>query len=81
MMRVMLYEAAQSMLRSKKWSWLKAWAMQIARRRGMKKAIVALVGRLRSALCDDNGHAIIVPLGQSILLHDVAIWFSTACRS
>jgi hypothetical protein len=39
---LMLYEAAQSMLRSKKWSWLKAWAMQIARRRGMKKAIVAL---------------------------------------
>jgi hypothetical protein len=29
MMRVMLYEAAQSMLRSNKWSWLKAWAMQI----------------------------------------------------
>src|SRR5665254_10830 len=27
MMRVMLYEAAQSMLRSKKWSWLKAWAV------------------------------------------------------
>ena len=32
MMRMMLYEAAQSMLRSKKGSWLKAWAMQIARR-------------------------------------------------
>ena len=46
MMRVMLYEAAQSRLRSKKWSWLKAWAMQIARRRGMKKAIVALARRL-----------------------------------
>ena len=30
----MLYEAAQSMLYSKRWSWLKAWAMQIARRRG-----------------------------------------------
>ena len=30
MMRVMLYEAAQSMLRSKKWSWLKAWAMRWA---------------------------------------------------
>ena len=29
MMRVMLYEATQSMLRSKKWSWLKAWAMKI----------------------------------------------------
>ena len=41
-MRAMLYEAAQSSLRSKKWSWLKAWAMQIAKRRGLKKAIVAL---------------------------------------
>jgi transposase len=46
MMRALLYEAAQAMLRSKKWSWLKAWAMQIARRRGMKKAIVALARRL-----------------------------------
>ena len=43
---VMLYEAAQSMLHSKKWSWLKAWAMQIAKRRRMKKAIVALARRL-----------------------------------
>ena len=42
MMRMMLYEAAQSMLtRTTKWSWLKAWAMKIARHRGMKKAIVA----------------------------------------
>ena len=47
MMRMMLYEAAQSMLvHVKKWSWLKASAMQIARRRGMKKAIVALARRL-----------------------------------
>ena len=47
MMRVMLYEAAQIMLvRSAKWSWLKAWAMKIARHRGMKKAIVALARRL-----------------------------------
>ena len=46
MMRVMLYEAAQVVLYSKKWSRLKAWAMQIARRRGMKKAIVALARRL-----------------------------------
>jgi transposase len=52
MMRVMLYEAAQSMLWSKKWSWLKAWAMQIARRRGMKKAIV--VGT--PAGCDHASH-------------------------
>ena len=53
MMRVMLYEAAQSMLHSKKWSWLKAWAMQIARRRGMKKAIVALA---RPAGCHHAPH-------------------------
>jgi transposase len=47
MMRMMLYEAAQIMLvRSTKWSWLKAWAMKIARHRGMKKAIVALARRL-----------------------------------
>jgi transposase len=47
MMGVMLYEAAQVMLtRTNKWSWLKAWAMQIARRRGMKKVIVALARRL-----------------------------------
>src|SRR5262249_37848291 len=47
MMRMMLYEAAQSMLvRSTKWSWLKAWAMKVARHRVMKKAIVALARRL-----------------------------------
>src|SRR5262245_48081833 len=43
MMRAMLYEAAQAMLlRSAKWSWLKAWAMQIARRRG---GLMSLAGR------------------------------------
>ena len=42
-MRALLYEAAQVMLtRGQKWSWLKAWAMNIAKRRGQKKAIVAL---------------------------------------
>ena len=47
MMRTMLYEAAQSMLfHSTRWSWLKAWAMKIARHRGMKKAIVTLARRL-----------------------------------
>jgi len=47
MMRMMLYEAAHIMLvRSAKWSWLKAWAMKIARHRGLKKAIVALARRL-----------------------------------
>ena len=47
MMRTLLYEAAQVMLtRVKKWSWLKAWAMNVAKRRGLKKAIVALARRL-----------------------------------
>ena len=37
-MRAMLYEAAHTMLvRLARWSWLKAWAMKIARHRGMKK--------------------------------------------
>jgi len=46
MMRATLYEAAQILLvRSAKSSWLKAWAMKIARHRGMKKAIVALARR------------------------------------
>src|SRR3974390_2851783 len=47
MMRSMLYEAAHILLvRTTKWSWLKAWAMKIARHRGMKKAVVALARRL-----------------------------------
>jgi hypothetical protein len=51
MMRVMLYEAAQSMQRSKKWSWLKAWAMQIARR--LARAI-CIQGQIRP-----TGHLVI----------------------
>ena len=47
MMRSLLYEAAQVMLsRVKRWSWLKAWAMNVAKRRGRQKAIVALARRL-----------------------------------
>jgi transposase len=47
MMRAMLYEAAHILLvRTTKWSWLKAWAMKIAKRRGLKKAVVALARRL-----------------------------------
>ena len=42
-----LYEAAQSMLtHSKKWSWLKAWGMRVAQRRGMRRATVAVARRL-----------------------------------
>lgn len=46
-MRELLYEAAQAMLfRSRKWSWLKAWAMKVVRRCGARKGIVALARRL-----------------------------------
>jgi transposase len=48
MMRTLLYEAAQVMLTNVhvKWSWLKAWAMNVAKQRGGRKAIVALARRL-----------------------------------
>lgn len=47
LLRSMLYEASFVMLtRSTKWSWLRAWAMKIAKHRGMKRAIVALARRL-----------------------------------
>jgi transposase len=47
MMRTLLYEAAQTlMINVRKWSWLKAWAMAVAKRRGQRRAIVALARRL-----------------------------------
>jgi transposase len=47
MMRTLLYEADHVLLtRVTKWSWLKAWAMNVAKRRGLRKAIVALARRL-----------------------------------
>src|SRR5213079_1612030 len=47
MMREMLFEAALVLMtHSRKWSWLKAWGMKIARHRGMKRAIIAVARRL-----------------------------------
>jgi transposase len=47
MMRTLLFEAAQTMLRpTTRWSGLKAWAMKVAQRRGGGKAVVALARRL-----------------------------------
>lgn len=47
MMRTLLYDAAQVLLNPvAKWSWLKAWAMSVAKRRGLQKAMVALARRL-----------------------------------
>jgi len=47
LLRTMLYEAAQVLLtHSGKWSWLKAWGMRVAQRRGIRRAIVAVARRL-----------------------------------
>lgn len=47
MLRTMLYEAAQILpKRSGKWSWLKAWGMRVAQRRGLRRATVAVASRL-----------------------------------
>lgn len=49
--RVALFEAAHVMLtRSAKWSSLKAWAMKLAQRRGLKRAKVALARKLAVVL-------------------------------
>ena len=49
--RVLLYEAAQVMItRTTKWNWLKVWALQIAKRSGFKRAVVALARRLAVVL-------------------------------
>jgi transposase len=51
MLRTMLYEAAQSLLtHTDKWSWLKAWGLRVAQRRGMRRAIVAVARRLAVVL-------------------------------
>jgi hypothetical protein len=47
----MLYEAAHSLLtQSRKWSWLKAWGIRVAQRRGLRRAIVAVARRLAVVL-------------------------------
>jgi len=48
MLRTLLYEAAQSLLTHSrgKWSWLKAWGLRVAQRRGMRRAAVAVARRL-----------------------------------
>jgi transposase len=47
----MLYEAAHSLLtHSGKWSWLTAWGVRVAQRRGMRRAIVAVARRLTVVL-------------------------------
>ena len=49
--RTALYEAAHSLLiRSRKWSTLRAWGMQVAKRRGMARARIAVARKLATIL-------------------------------
>lgn len=51
LVRTALYEAATTLLhRVQRWSWLKAWAVRVAQRRGVKRAQVALARRLAVVL-------------------------------
>ena len=45
-LRTALYQAATVMMHRAKPSWLKVWGMQVARRRGMKRAVVAVAWRI-----------------------------------
>jgi transposase len=48
MMRTLLFEAGQSLLTHPgvRWSWLKAWGLRVAQRRGLRRAVVAVARRL-----------------------------------
>jgi transposase len=47
MMRHLLYEAASALMtRTRKWSWLRAWGLAVAKRRGMERATVAVARKL-----------------------------------
>jgi transposase len=47
MMRHLLYEAASALMtRTRKWSRLRAWGISVAKRRGMKRATVAVARKL-----------------------------------
>jgi transposase len=49
--RTALYEAAHSLLvRSRQWSALRAWGMQVAKRRGMARARIAVARKLATIL-------------------------------
>ena len=47
MLRTVLYQAALALLtRTQRWSALKAWGVQVAKRRGLRRAVVAVARKL-----------------------------------
>jgi transposase len=64
--RTALYEAAHSLLiRSTKWSTLRAWGMNIAKRRGMARARVAVARQVGGDPASDLGRWQRISLGQA----------------
>jgi len=69
--RTALFQAATVMLyHSQTKSWLKAWGMQVAKRRGMKRAVVAVARRLGVVLhrmwSDGTTFSLTHPAGASV---------------
>ena len=65
MVRTALYEAANVMLtRTSRFSTLKRWALEVAKRRGMKRAKVALARKLATVLHRMWVDGTELPLGQ-----------------
>src|SRR3954449_4204592 len=63
--RTALYEAAHSLLiRSRKWSALRAWGLQVAKRRGMARGPRRGRAQARLRPAPDVGRRCRVPLGQ-----------------
>src|ERR1700732_1326195 len=51
LLRTIIYDAGHSLLtRSRKWSWLKAWGMRVAQRRGIRRDSVSVARRLAVVL-------------------------------
>ena len=47
MLRTVLYQAALALLtRTQRWSALKAWGARVAKRRGLRRAVVAVARKL-----------------------------------
>jgi transposase len=67
MLRHLLYEAASVLMtRTRKWSRLRAWGISVAKRRGMKRATVAVARKLAVImhLCDPPLGPTLPPAGE-----------------
>ncbi len=80
LLRTMLYEAAQVLLtHGSKWSWLKAWGVRVAQRRGMRRALrrgrqAPVRSGARTFKSDhQQGPAVAAPLGRRPAMRQFAM--------